>query len=44
MSNQEILLTAGYILTRLAMLDMFPRRSHPESMTLFIKRSGISAR
>ncbi|MGL9723237.1 23S rRNA (uracil(1939)-C(5))-methyltransferase RlmD [Sodalis sp. (in: enterobacteria)] len=42
--DSKILLAAGYTLARLAMLDMFPHSGHLESMALFIKRSGISAR
>ncbi|CAK8744236.1 23S rRNA (uracil(1939)-C(5))-methyltransferase RlmD [Sodalis praecaptivus] len=42
--DSKILLAAGYALARLAMLDMFPHSGHLESMALFIKRSGISAR
>ncbi len=42
--DSKILLAAGYTLARLVMLDMFPHSGHLESMALFIKRSGISAR
>jgi len=35
--DSQVLLTAGYHLERVAMLDMFPHTSHLESMVLFSK-------
>ncbi|MDF7666908.1 23S rRNA (uracil(1939)-C(5))-methyltransferase RlmD [Orbaceae bacterium ESL0727] len=35
--DSKLLIDAGYKITRLAMLDMFPQTKHVESMLLFIK-------
>ncbi|WJV53105.1 23S rRNA (uracil(1939)-C(5))-methyltransferase RlmD [Prodigiosinella aquatilis] len=42
--DSKVLLTAGYQLARIAMLDMFPHTGHLESMALFLLGSGGSVK
>ncbi|WP_413739246.1 23S rRNA (uracil(1939)-C(5))-methyltransferase RlmD [Sodalis sp. RH21] len=42
--DSQALVSSGYTLARVAMLDMFPHSGHLESMTLFLKDTGVSAK
>ncbi|MEA9391855.1 23S rRNA (uracil(1939)-C(5))-methyltransferase RlmD [Acerihabitans sp. TG2] len=42
--DSQALMSSGYTLARVAMLDMFPHSGHLESMTLFLKNTGVSAK
>jgi len=42
--DSQTLMSSGYTLARVAMLDMFPHSGHLESMTLFLKNTGVKAK
>ncbi|NDL61219.1 23S rRNA (uracil(1939)-C(5))-methyltransferase RlmD [Acerihabitans arboris] len=42
--DSKVLMASGYVPARVAMLDMFPHSGHLESMTLFLKDSGVCAK
>lgn len=42
--DSKVLMASGYVPARVAMLDMFPHSGHLESMTLFLRDSGVCAK